>query len=432
MHQATVTAPQRSQPTQAMLPTNLTTHRHAIHRWYNFIAGFSPEYVHRCIGLSGLEPGARLIDPFSGLATALVEANRMGLDAEGYEAHPFFADIAEAKIGTRSLSQLDEVSTLLFSAPYHSKPVESYWHGSQLEFLSKLLDVTSLQRLGAARDRITDCSAEAKPLFQLVLSRTLEACAGAATDGIYKAPTTAKLAVPYQVALRTITDQIYEDLFAQDFSSFGHSDIWQQSSENMIFTDDSSIDICVTSPPYLNNFDYAEMTRMELYFWGYADSWRSITEKVRSKLIVNTTTAPTRLKNDQARWAGFLSPSMNDTLTALADQLADERIRRHGSKDYFKLVLPYFAQMSTVIQEAARVLKFGAPLFMVVADAALYGVHIHTESLIARLLEEAGFSVRRITRLRDRGDRWVLDKRTGPPGKLGEFEIEAVQMSETR
>ena len=25
---------------------------------------------------------------------------------------------------------------------------------------------------------------------------------------------------------------------------------------------------CVSSPPYLNNFDYADATRLELYFWA--------------------------------------------------------------------------------------------------------------------------------------------------------------------
>src|SRR5207253_1288413 len=36
----------------------------------------------------------------------------------------------------------------------------------------------------------------------------------------------------------------------------------------------------VSSPPYLNNFDYADATRLELYFWGVARSWRDMTERV--------------------------------------------------------------------------------------------------------------------------------------------------------
>ncbi len=34
---------------KAKLPTNLTTKKHPVHRWMNFIAGFSPEFVSSCI-----------------------------------------------------------------------------------------------------------------------------------------------------------------------------------------------------------------------------------------------------------------------------------------------------------------------------------------------------------------------------------------------
>ena len=34
---------------QPFHPTNLTTHRHPVDRWFNFIAGFSPEFVSSCI-----------------------------------------------------------------------------------------------------------------------------------------------------------------------------------------------------------------------------------------------------------------------------------------------------------------------------------------------------------------------------------------------
>lgn len=35
----------------------------------------------------------------------------------------------------------------------------------------------------------------------------------------------------------------------------------------------NTVDLVIFSPPYLNNFDFAEMTRMQLYFWKDANSW---------------------------------------------------------------------------------------------------------------------------------------------------------------
>ena len=72
------------------LPTNLTTGHHPIHRWFNFTAGFSPEFVKSCIHEAGLEETDVLIDPFAGLSTALVQANFEGIHSVGFEPHPFF------------------------------------------------------------------------------------------------------------------------------------------------------------------------------------------------------------------------------------------------------------------------------------------------------------------------------------------------------
>lgn len=76
------------------LPTNLTTNRHPIHKWYNFIAGFSPEFVSQCIQDANLKPEDIIIDPFAGLSTTLVQANSAGFPAVGFEVNPFFYDIS--------------------------------------------------------------------------------------------------------------------------------------------------------------------------------------------------------------------------------------------------------------------------------------------------------------------------------------------------
>ena len=51
-----------------------------------------------------------------------------------------------------------------------------------------------------------------------------------------------------------------------------------------------TIDLIVTSPPYLNNYDYADRTRLETYFWGIYESWADITREVRDNLIMAATT----------------------------------------------------------------------------------------------------------------------------------------------
>src|SRR5688572_24378795 len=80
------------------LPTNTTTRQHPIHRWFNFIAGFSPEFVHECCDRAAIGTDAILLDPFAGCATAPVVACERGFRAIGYDPHPVFSRIARAKL----------------------------------------------------------------------------------------------------------------------------------------------------------------------------------------------------------------------------------------------------------------------------------------------------------------------------------------------
>ena len=165
------------------------------------------------------------------------------------------------------------------------------------------------------------------------------------------------------------------------------------------------------------------MTRMHLYFWKYASSWGDITEKVRRKLIINTTTIPTDLKRNQNYFKSILSTEFIEILQPIAKNLLEKKKMKAGKKDYELLVYPYFAQMKLVIQELYRVLKIGSPLHFIIGDSALYGVHIETHNFLAQLMTESGFKIIKIDNLRKRGHRWLLKKRQGAENGLGEFEI---------
>ncbi len=412
---------------RSKLPTNTTANHYPIHRWFNFIAGFSPEFVSECIQKAGLKEDDVVLDPFAGLSTTLVQASFHNIQSVGFEAHPFFYDISLAKIYPPTYKRtINDIENLLLDAvvPY-SGELNSVWTQDAELFLSKLIPEFNLRLLASALLLEDVIEIDKRPLYRLVLSRVLELTAHAQTDGIYKAPTTGKGSLPYKVALKKVCDEIREDMSVIREKDSHRPTLYPMSSEQMKPLENKSCSLCITSPPYLNNFDFAEMTRMELYYWRYAGSWREITERVRRRLIINTTTVPSDLKRDQQRFSEHLSQEMHATLDTIVVELKQQRSVRSGKKDYYLLVYPYFAQMQSVIREVYRVLKTGSSFHLVVADAALYGVHIPTETLLAMLMQENGFEICKIERLRDRGERWVLEKRQGANKPLGEFHIHA-------
>jgi hypothetical protein len=412
------------------LPTNITSSRHPIHRWYNFIAGFSPEFVAECIEkVGGNRREVVLLDPFAGCGTSLVEANLQGIASIGYEAHPFFADMAIAKLSFPNDAVVcDLIESVANKAYKEPTSPEDIWAPDALKFLRKLIPSSELPVFASAYRLEATVPTHIRSLYRMFMSQVLEFSSISQTDGIYKAPTTGKRWQPFLEGVSRVLDQLRHDISLLGSSWVNRAKLIRHTSERMDEVAPDVCDLCVTSPPYLNNFDFAEMTRMELYFWRYADDWRGITELIRRNLVVNTTTAPADLKLAQNRFRQSVPSAVVPTLENLVSSLAERRRERAGKKEYHLLVFPYFGQMTTILTETFRVMKTGGTLHLVVADSALYGVHIQTERILASIMTSIGFAPAHVHHLRERGYRWALAKRQGPPrGLLGEFHIEAVK-----
>lgn len=204
---------------------------------------------------------------------------------------------------------------------------------------------------------------------------------------------------------------------------------YNKSSTDLTEAKSDTIGVCITSPPYLNNFDYAEMTRMHLYLLGWAGSWREISTSVRNELITNTTTALKGKKGseNQSLHRSSLPAELLIELDEIVEDLGKERKTRAGKKEYDYLIYPYYSEIKQVLSELYRSLKQGGEVHWVVADAALYGVHIKTHLHTAQIMEQLGFKNIKIDFIRRRGHRWILSKRDGAKEGLGEYHINAVK-----
>jgi DNA modification methylase len=413
---------------QKKLPTNTTTQYHAIHRWFNFIAGFSPEFVWNCCEKANLDDDSKILDPFAGCGTTLVEACKHGLRCFGYEPNPFFCRITQGKLPFKNcLKSLEKIEYILLNGFQNPQEI-SILPDAPFKFLTQLFDRQTLSSLLGAREVLFKSDFKNSELAFLILSKVLDLCSHSQTDGIYKAPTSKKQSKTPESALKYILDILRKDLLIfqeNDFKSL--VSLFEHSSENMSEIEKDTISLIVTSPPYLNNFDYAEMTRMYLYFWGIANSWSEITNQVRSKLVVNTTTALKGHKDKQDIYRETIPSILYTELDDIVYKLQEERKIRAGKKEYNLLVYPYFFQMTQILKECYRVMKRNAYINIMIADSALYGIHISTPQYLEVILQKIGFREIKCKFIRKRGHRWLLEKRDGSQIGLGEYHLEALK-----
>ena len=170
-----------------------------------------------------------------------------------------------------------------------------------------------------------------------------------------------------------------------------------------------SVDLAVTSPPYLNNYDYADRTRLEMYFFGWAKTWRDITEQVRDKLIIAATTQIRRTEfpaNPLSPELRDLAPEVYTDLNDKVNRLAEIRLSKGGKKSYDLMVAGYFNDMLQVLKQVYKVMKKGSEFVLVLGDSAPYGVHIPTERYLGELGLAVGFRDYNLYKLRERGGKW--------------------------
>lgn len=392
--------------------------RAPIHRWFKYPAGYSYRLVEALIEDYGLDARSWLLDPFVGSGTTSVVAKQWGVNSVGIEAHPFVHWVAQVKCFweydmTELHRSIQRLLTHLHRMP--DFPGEE----SLAEFpplVRKCYSDKNLWALKYIRDAIPGCSPtpEIADFFRLALTDTLRTASKAGTGWPYIAPSKyhEKAERPALEVFSQTVQGMYRDLvtvLAKRRIADVETRLLLMDARQPYPLEPESIDLAVTSPPYLNNYDYADRTRLEMYFWGWARSWRDITEKVRNKLIIAATTQIRRTEFEYdpiSPAVHSLDPRLYKELADKVNELKERRLSKGGKKSYDLMVAGYFNDMLLIIQQVYRVLKPQAPFVMVLGDSAPYGVYIPTEEYLGRLALAIGFRDYRVQNLRERGGKW--------------------------
>jgi DNA modification methylase len=358
--------------------------RAPIHRWFQYPAGYSYKFIEEKIKEYKLNSKHWVLDPFVGSGTTSVVAKNAGVNSIGIEAHPFVHEIACSKIYWEyDLSYLQNIISKTMIAAEH-RISNGYLHKINLNSLPKLVkkcySSANLKRLLLMRDIILELKErpEYKNFLKLVLTNVLRTAAKAGTGWPYIAPTKYH---EKTIELDGIEEfKKYAHLFYKDLLYVRSRQYKKDIEYKIILGDareyhpeilDESIDLAITSPPYLNNYDYADRTRLETYFWGKYSTWGEITRKVRDKLMIAATTQIRRpafnnLPLDSSIYE--TSPDIFRELNNKIKTLASVRMKKGGRKSYDLMVAGYFNDMFKVMIEVYRVLKPNCDFVLVLGD----------------------------------------------------------------
>ncbi len=392
-----------------------------IHRWFRYSAGFSAEWVARTISEHNLEPDDYVFDPFTGSGTTLLAAQSMGANSAGTEHHPFIYRIAKAKLSwdTSTARLLSDAEALLKKAKSILKAAPT----SESELIIKCYNPVALAKLEALRDAYLDTHSTSKnsnELLWLAITAILRECSGAGTaqwQYILPNKTKARVMDPFAAFMARV------NLFCEDIKNTKQQNAI--ANTRLEFCDARELDslsnikgkvkLVLTSPPYPNNYDYADATRLEMTFWGEIKGWGDLQKSVRHRLIRSCSQHSAAEKLVLADLlADPAVRAIRHELTTVCTDLQDIRETKGGKKTYHTMVAAYFVDLAKTWQALLPLCTSDAAVCFVIGDSAPYGIYVPAERWLGELAVDAGFSSWTFEKIRDRNIKWKNRKHRVP------------------
>lgn len=376
------------------------------HRWYFFKEGFSPDIVRSAIEDAKCKPGDTVIDPFCGSGTVPLIAALDGYRAIGYEVNPFLEFLAKTKLLQAKVEDLDRARILILSEARKGKesPLETFSTFSPAGGSEKWLFNTDVIRaFQGGWDATGQLEGSVQGLMRLALiAAAMDSC-NATKDGKclrYKKGwrslhlSSAHFLIYLESRIASIRADLASSPIHENTTDIRLADCRQALSLDT----NSKFQLCITSPPYLNSFDYTDVYRPELFLGNFISSQDELMD-----LRLRTVRSHVQAKWQRPLVQGF-GPLYEDSLgriQAKADKLWDARI--------LLMIQAYFEDLHNILSNLRRLAAPGARLWLVVSTSAYVGVEVPVDLILAEIGQRVGWSVQEIgllRYLRSSGQHW--------------------------
>jgi hypothetical protein len=385
-----------------------------LHRWVPWIAGFSAGFVQEVFDAavpSGCDE-VTILDPFAGVGTTLVEGLKRGYNVIGFEINPYAALACEVKVSCirhklgplgEAISQLeDSVSQPAYKkmSPKSSVPRK---FKSRIQFFSPAVEREVL----LLQDFIAD---QKDDFVKKVLRLTLGSVMVTFSNYSYEPSLSTRSAVGKELietadVFRIFRDKLREieediSLFRQDVKRFRRkpkAEIYVRSYlQSADVLKPGTVDVLVTSPPYLNNYHYVRNTRPQLYWLKLIDDnggLKKLEEENFGRFWQTVRGGPPVALS-------FKLPELESILDTIRERNPEKGV--YGGVGWANYAATYFNDCARFFEVTRHVMKSGGVVVVVIGNNIVQGVHIETDRFLAQIGEMHGFRLEGMHRVRSK------------------------------
>lgn len=373
-----------------------------IHQWYSFVEGYSKDFIVSVLSELDFTPKLCL-EPFAGSGTTPLELQKKNIPCISFEVNPFMHKLARVKMNTTYtvkglLKNINILENLLnsdlvvdISNPEYKTIVENdsinkwFFNKNIFNFIQKVRI-----SLGLIKDK------KYRELFEIILASLFLKYSNVYRNGKclsykknwkqsnysvedFREEFLNKLKNITMNDIKKLNKYNKKDLFS-NISKCIYGDIRKE----IIKVENNSVDLIITSPPYLNSRDYTDIYMIELWMLDLIKNYDTLRE-LRKK----TFRSHVQINYDK------LVPL---NIKLLVDTLKELEIHKEKfwNKNLINMIIGYFEDMNILFSNLKDKLTKRGRIYFNVANSAYHGVLIEVDKIIAEIAILNGLKVEEI------------------------------------
>jgi len=362
-----------------------------VYSWFKYKEGFSRELVVRLFREFGLVKGDTVLDPFVGCGTTLLAGKEFGLHGVGIDMLPISVFVAQTKlVDWQDLDLLWRSAQRLLATPWR-EPKSAF--AGDVRIINLAFTKEGQRELLFFKEAIDTFDSPVREFLLLGLLSIMESVSTTSKDGQFLRLVQRRVP-PVRDALRSMLAKMIGDL--SELRLFGpralaKTLVKQGDAREMCLPKryEGRVSAIITSPPYLNRYDYSRTYALELCL---------LTVKSHRDMVnIRHSLLRSHVESREHQGKGIALPALDEVLREVrAKPLNNERLPI--------MIQGYFEDMNLVVRNMVAYLKPGGRVALVVANAQFAGENVPTDLVLCELAERHGLTTESIWITRYKGN----------------------------
>lgn len=351
------------------------------HIFFKYPCKFIPEIPRWAINKYANKGKKIVMDPFSGSGTTLLEAKLHGLDAIGMEIDPIAKKIIKAKTENYTLEDIELIDYYFNKIEEvfknNEKVVPKYPKINNLNHWYKAENLYDLGRLNSIIDGIKDSNPK---IFLEVVLLAIVKKVSQADDASPKPYVSKKIIKNAPDVFTTFSKYFkrYRNALQEymQYSFAGKVRVLEGDALNI--QENVLVDLAITSPPYINAFDYPRTLRLE-NLWLNTQTEESLLES--KSLYVGTERFNLKAEKEKSYSILQLSKQLDCNF---------KKIKEVDEKRAY-VIKKFFDDMRLNLVNVNKHLKLNGVYVIVIGNSKIRNTEIRSAEIIKEIAENIGF-----------------------------------------